>query len=138
MRQQVIITVRKRSLRRLCFHRCLSVHRRGSTWEGTHPPQAGTPTPLSLAGTPPWQVHPLGRYPPVQVHPQATHLSPLQVHPQAGTPPREVSLPVQVHPQAGTPLGAGTPPPQCMLGYGQQVGGTHPTGMHCCSLYVLY
>ena len=24
-------------------------------------------------------------------------------------------------------------PPQCMLGYGQQAGGTHPTGMHSCS-----
>ena len=26
-----------------------------------------------------------------------------------------------------------TPPAQCMLGYGQQAGGTHPTGMHSCS-----
>ena len=25
-----------------------------------------------------------------------------------------------------------TPPVQCMLGYGQQTGGTHPTGMHSC------
>ena len=24
------------------------------------------------------------------------------------------------------------PPAQCMLGYGQQAGGTHPTGMHSC------
>ena len=24
------------------------------------------------------------------------------------------------------------PRPQCMLGYGQQAGGTHPTGMHSC------
>ena len=39
----------------------------------------------------------------------------------AGTPPG------QVHPLAGTP-----PWPQCMLGYGQQAGGTHPTGMHSC------
>ena len=23
-------------------------------------------------------------------------------------------------------------PRQCMLGYGQQAGGTHPTGMHSC------
>ena len=51
-------------------------------------------------------------------------------------------------PRAGTPQGrytsqAGTPPPgrypprqvhpwQCMLGYGQQTGGTHPTGIHSC------
>ena len=25
-----------------------------------------------------------------------------------------------------------TPPTQCMLGYGQQAGGTHPTGMYSC------
>ena len=25
-----------------------------------------------------------------------------------------------------------TPPAQCMLGYDQQAGGTHPTGMHSC------
>ena len=30
-----------------------------------------------------------------------------------------------------TPPGQ-TPPVQCMLGYGQQAGGTHPTGMHSC------
>ena len=24
------------------------------------------------------------------------------------------------------------PPAQCMLGYGQQAGGMHPTGMHSC------
>ena len=64
------ITARKRSLRRLCFHRCLSTGW-GSTWAGT--PQAGTPpgrdsprqVPPHLAGTlPPGQVHPLGRYTP--------------------------------------------------------------------------
>ena len=27
-----------------------------------------------------------------------------------------------------------TPPVQCMLGYGQQAGGMHPTGMHSCSV----
>ena len=41
-------------------------------------------------------------------------------------------------PRADTPLGrhppwADTPSAQCMLGYGQQAGGTHPTGMHSCS-----
>ena len=36
-----------------------------------------------------------------------------------------------IHPQdqRQTPPGQ-TPPAQCMLGYGQQAGGTHPTGMH--------
>ena len=39
---------------------------------------------------------------------------------------------------AGTPPGRYSPPlgqvspHQCMLGYGQQAGGTHPTGMHSC------
>ena len=56
-----VITARKRSLRRLCFHRCLSVHRQT-----------------------------LGRQPPR----------------------------------------VDTPSAQCMLGYDQQMGGTHPTGMH--------
>ena len=36
--------------------------------------------------------------------------------------------PGQVH----TPPGAGPPGPQCMLGYGQQAGGTHPTRMQSC------
>ena len=27
---------------------------------------------------------------------------------------------------------ADTPPAQCMLGYSQQAGSTHPTGMHSC------
>ena len=30
------------------------------------------------------------------------------------------------------PPGQVHPPPQCMLGYGQQAGGTHPAGMHSC------
>ena len=36
-------------------------------------------------------------------------------------------------PRADTPLGRHLLA-QCMLGYSQQAGGTHPTGMHsCCS-----
>ena len=45
-------------------------------------------------------------------------------------------LHVSVCPRGGVPGGvppwAGTPSPQCMLGYGQQAGGTHPTGMYSC------
>ena len=46
-------------------------------------------------------------------------------------------VPGQVHPLGRYTLLAGTPPGryiprQCMLGYGQQAGGTHPTGMHSC------
>ena len=104
-----------------------------STWAGTplrqvHP-QAGTPPTPPRAGTPP------GRY---------THSTP----PRAGAPPREVHPPGRYTPlgrytpQAGTPHWASTPPrqvhpprqvypplPQCMLGYGQQASGTHPTGI---------
>ena len=64
----------------------------------------------SQAGTP-GQVHPLGRYTPGRY-------TPWQVHPLGRYIPR------QVHP----------PRPQCMLWYGQQAGGTHPTGMHSCNI----
>ena len=77
-------------------------------WPGT-PSGAGT----AQAGTPPRQVHPLGRYTP----------SPWQVHPLplagtpalAGTAPRAGTPPGQVPPGRYTPLGkytpwAGTPP----------------------------
>ena len=43
-------------------------------------------------------------------------------------------VPGQVHPPwAGTHPWAGTPPGAVHAGrYGQQAGGTHPTGMHSC------
>ena len=44
----------------------------------------------------------------------------------ADTPPGQT--PPSRHPPADTPP-ADTPPAQCMLGYDQQVGGTHPTEM---------
>ena len=43
--------------------------------------------------------------------------------------------PLGIHPPGHTPPGQ-TPPGQCMLGYGQQAGGTHPTGMQ--SWYKLF
>ena len=118
------ITARIRSLQRLCFY----------TWAGT-PPWAGTP----LAGTPPGQVHPPGQVPPCEVHtlgrytPWQVHPSPGRYTPQAGTPPGRYPWagtppPWQVHPLGGTPpraVHAGS--------YGQQVGGTYPTGMRSCS-----
>ena len=76
----LIITARKRSLRRLCFHRCLSVH---------------------MLGLP----HCMLRYTPRQ------------------TSPRQIP-----------PPGRHPPPVQCMLGCGQQAGGTHLTGMQSCNL----
>ena len=54
--------------------------------------------------------------------------------PWAGTPPRQDTPPPSRYtPQVGTPPGRYTPR-QCMLGYGQQAGGTHPTGMHSCRI----
>ena len=64
-------------------------------------------------GTPPGQVHPPAGTPLGQVHPT----------PQAGTPHPGQVHPPQVHPPPGA-VHAGR--------YRQQVGGTHPTGMHSC------
>ena len=100
-----LITARKCILRKLCFHRCLSVHRRGvclphcmlgypSVTRGRHPPPRTR-----------------GRHPPQG--------------PEADTPPPPRT-------RGRHPPGQ-TPPVHCMLGYGQQAGGTHPTGMHSCS-----
>ena len=55
------------------------------------------------------------------------------------TPPRADTPREDPPEQTDTPW-ADTPPPwadtnppvQCMLGYGQQAGGMHPTGMHSC------
>ena len=46
------------------------------------------------------------------------------------TPPSWADIPWVDTPQADTPLGRHCPTAQCMLGYIQQVGGTHPTGMY--------
>ena len=60
--------------------------------------------------------------------------------PWADIPPsRHPSLPSACW-DTHTPLASAcwdTPPAQCMLGYGQQAGGTHPTGMHSCSKILL-
>ena len=53
----------------------------------------------------------------------------------AGTPPGQVHPPAGATPWAGTlPPGRYTPPAM-KFGYGQQAGGTHPTGMHSCYKY---
>ena len=41
-------------------------------------------------------------------------------------------------PPGQTPPSGQTPAAQCMLGYDQQVGGTHPTGMHSCNSMFLF
>ena len=92
-----------------------SVHRGevSATPPGRHPqvdtPQEDTPT---LADTC------LGRHLPRQTPSMPMHAG---IHPP----------PCPVHP------GIHPRPAQCMLGYGQQAGGTHPTGMHTCMNTVL-
>ena len=122
----VNVTTRKQSLRRLCFYSCLSVHRGGvcpiACWDTPTQDQRQTPP---WADTPPGpEADPLGQTPPSQAD------APGQTPPWVHTPPGR-------HPWADTPPGrhppcADTPPAQCMLGYDQQAGGTHPTGMHSC------
>ena len=84
------------------------------------------------ADTTPCPVHagihtPLGRHP-------------LSRHPRADTP-RQTHTPLGRHPLPSAcwdthPLPSACwdthPPTQCMLGYGQEAGGTHPTQMHSC------
>ena len=60
------------------------------------------------ADTPPPARHPPGRHPPIPVQYMLGYTPPVHA---------------RIH-----------PPPQCMLGYGQQAGGTHPTGMHSCDI----
>ena len=59
--------------------------------------------------------------------------------PEAGIPPEpEAGIPPE--PEAGTPLGAYTPTPTAVHAgtYGQQAGGTHPTGMQSCLIKILF
>ena len=81
---------------------------------GIHPlgPEADTP----LGRHPPGR-HPLGRHPPARC--------------MLGYTPPQSSACWDTHSPAQCMLGY-TPLAQCMLGYGQQAGGTHPTGMHSC------
>ena len=53
---------------------------------------------------------------------------------RGGSPPHTTlsgQTPLGSHPQQ-TPPWVDIPPTQCMLGYGQQAGGKHPTRMNSC------
>ena len=73
VQRNCIITAHKRSLRRLCFHRCLSVHRgvcgRNTSWAVTPPIHLASYTPLAGTAPTPGRYTPLGRYTSWQVHP---------------------------------------------------------------------
>ena len=73
-------------------------------------PWADTPSADTPPGRPPLGRHPPGKHPPEQ------------------TPPGQI-------PPGQIPPGQTPPPAQCILGYGQQAGGTHPTGTHSCYVY---
>ena len=125
----------------LCFLHLSVSH---SVYRGVPAPlHAGKHTPEYVHPPHPRQVHPLagtlpGRYTPQQVHPPpaGTPTSPGQVHPQQVHPPPWAGTSPRYHPLAETPPGRYTPSVQCMLGYGQQVGGTNPTGMQSCSCFL--
>ena len=106
---KVIFTASKRSLQRLCFYTCLS----GILFTGE-----GC-LPHCMLGYTVGQVHP-----PEQVQPLAC-TPPAIIPPWSGRSPPGRYTPRQVPPFA-----------QCMLGYGQQVGITHPTGMQSCFTFV--
>ena len=98
-------------------------------------PQGGV-CPIACWDTPPWT---RGRHPPGADTPPRCR--PPQIRPpgpEVDTPLEQTPPPRSRPPRAGTPLGADTPPP---LGavyagrYGQQAGGTHPTGMHTCIIF---
>ena len=147
----LIFTARKRSLGQGNIFTPVrhSVHGGGGTWAGNPPVTKYT---LLGPGTPPRdQVHPRDQVqPPDQVHPSDQVQPPDQVHPSGpGTPSGTRYTPWtrytpkdQVHPPGpGTPPRPGTPwdqvhPRAVHAGrYGQQAGGTHPTGMHSCGTY---
>ena len=119
----IIITVRNEVAKIMFLHVSVCPH--------------GGSTPRDQVHPPPWaQVHPPPgtRYPAKdQVHPQSRYTPP-----EPGTPPGTRYTPQdQIHPSGpGTPPHRTryTPPPGAVHAgrYGQQAGGTHPTGMHSC------
>ena len=137
----LIFTTRKRSLQRLCFYRCLSVHR-GVSHQGDHlvgrPPGRETP----WQGDPPSRETPQQGDPPGRRHPPGRRYPLGRRHPLAGRPPQEGGIPQQGDPLAGRPPGKEAPPGRRHpLGRrhspGRETrptataaGGTHPTGMH--------
>ena len=102
---------------------CHSVHR-GSAKPPLCRHLSGVDTPLGRHSLPLGRhSFPLGR-PPGQ--------TPLHRHPPGQTPPHADTPPEQ------TPPGQTSPPAQYILGYGQQAGSMHPTGMHSCLYWANY
>ena len=99
-----IFTARKRSLQRLCFHRCLSVHGGGVSASGLgecgrHPPRETPSLVRHPRADTPHGRQPLGRYPPGQA-PPVRH-PPGRRHPLVADTPRHTP-PSQTHPAGQT------------------------------------
>ena len=125
---------------------CHSVNRgvSASVDAGIHTP-LGADTPLPQS-TPPWSRHPSWtrhppdqtpqtRHPPDQTHPPGTRHIPQSRHPLDQTSPRSRHpLPRTRHPPLRTrhPSSRKHTP-----AYGQRAAGTHPTGMHSCSILII-
>ena len=93
-----IFTARKRSLRRLCFYRCLSVQggrawQEGCVWQGGHAWHGGMHGRGDMCGRGACMVR-------------------------------------------GACVAGGGRATADTTGYGQWAGGTHPTGMHSCSVFI--
>ena len=99
---------------------------------------------LSTGGRGSASVH-AGIYPPgpdpLAAHRPWEQTPPWSRHPPGADPPRRRHHPPGPDPPVSTPLGADTPPDQTPTpgkqtpAYGQRAVGTHPTGMHSCSLF---
>ena len=123
MKSSAIITARKRSLRRLCFHRCLSVHRGvclSACWE--------TPSSLPSRETPLPRRPPSRETPPCQGDPPAKETPPAGRHPPRGNPPaKDTPLPRRP-PAKETPHQGDTPLPGRPPCQGDPPPGPHPGG----------
>ena len=136
LEQSLIITARKRSLRRLCFYTCLSVILFGGEWYPSMPCRSPGPHPGGKLRGLAWGV---SRPTPgvelrglawggLQAHPGGCVSRPTPEGPQAHT--RGVSRPT---PGGCIPACTKADTPQTATA----VGGTHPTGMNSCSVRFL-
>ena len=115
-----LITARKRSLRRLCFHRCVSVHRGGlpQCMLGYHPPCQGDLPRSPLPRRPPSKETPLPRIPPRSTPKGEIEGDQIQAHTQGGNWWDQI----QAHTQGGNSGGSGPA----------------PTPNNCCRWYASY
>ena len=132
----VLIITRKRCLRRLCFYRCLSVHR-GALPQCMLGDPPARETPWKPPGRPPCQGDPLPGRPPCQGDPlpgrPPARETPYQGDPLTGRPParetpsaRETPLPGRpLPPCQGDPFPPARETPLCQ---GDPCPGPHPWG----------